>query len=956
MRKLNRIAVALSFAFLGYQAYGQATLVEKVEAKPGEAKISYEKYTLPNGLTVYVHEDHSDPIVHVEVTYKVGSNREHKGITGFAHFFEHMMFQGSKHVADEEHINLIQSAGGQMNGTTNTDRTNYFETVPSNMLETALWLEADRMGWLLPAVTQEKFESQRSAVKNEKEQNVINQPYALPFSELYRRYFYPEGHPYSWSTIGYVEDLDRVGVQDMKNFFMRWYGPNNAILVVAGDVNTKETIKMIEKYFGSIPTGQDVRTMRVENFSLQQDVFAQFYDNVQIPVVSMYYPSVPTYHRDEPALDMLSSILGSGRNSVMYQRFVKSDFALQASCSNPTQELAGEFQFQIVPNMRLYYDLAPGLMQTMVYDSLRAMISSFDPMSIKQEDLDRVKAEMTSSFVNILESVQGKASTITSWERLQGKSFNIQDEIDRYNKVTLKDLERVFVKYIKSKYSFTFIVYPVMNPDDRTPSTHPYPGIVDQKAEEQYKGLTYTEPTDNFDRSVRPTLAPAKPAVIPAYATSKMDNGLKIIHTKHDELPKVTMVFSMAGGSLLEAYNPKLLGLASITASMMEEGTELRTSEQISAALDKLGSNISFNAGKQSTNIVVTSLNENIDATLKILDEMLFKPAFKEEDLKRLKNQMEQNLRNADRNPGVLASKAFGILTYGENILAASSGGYIKTVDRIDLDDVKEYYKNYYSPSVTNLTIVGNITLDQIMPKLEFLKKWQAKEVKMPAVTEFPAAEKTTIYLIDKPGATQSQIMFGRRMMPFDYNGEYYKMRIANYALGGSFNSRINLNLREEKGYTYGARSFITGSEYPGYWAVSTSVKGTATDSALVEIYKEIKKYYETGITQEELDRTKQSLNQADALRFETSFQKAGFLDNILEYKLPENYTGIQNEILKNITVEEVNALAKKFLNPDEMIIVIVGDARDIKKALKNTGIGKVTSIDPNDINVKAPK
>lgn len=945
----------MSLAWLPLNA--QTKLVEKVEAAPGEAKISYEKYELANGLIVYVHEDHSDPMVHVEVTYKVGSNREHIGITGFAHFFEHMMFQGSKHVADEEHIKIIESAGGDMNGTTSEDRTNYFETLPSNMLETALWLESDRMGWLLPAVTQQKFEIQRDAVKNEKEQNIVNQPYLLPIAELYRKDMYPKGHPYSWPTIGYVDDLNRVGVQDLKNFFLRWYGPNNAILVIAGDVKTAETMTLVEKYFGPIPRGQEVKPLRVEPLVMRQDMFTQYADNVFVPLVTLTYPSVPNYHRDEPALDILASILGGGRNSVFYQRLVKSKFALQASVSNPCMELGGEFEFQIAPNPRNVYDLTPGQLQTMVFDSIKAIVNEFDVMkNVDEDDLNRIKADFESGFINTLESIRGKATTITSWERMVGKTFNLQDDIDRYNKVTKNDLNRVFNKYIKNRGGFCYLIYSAPNEDLRTKSVNPFAGEVDQEAEKQYQGLTYTEPPTTFDRSVRPTPPPASPAVVPQYTTKKTANGINIIHTVNNEIPKVTMVFNIAGGQLLEATNPKLLGLASMTAAMMNEGTTEHTSEEIDAALEGLGSSIRFNAGSSSTSIVVTSLTKNIDKTLNILEEMLFKPAFKEEDLDRLKEQWEESLRNADKNPGVLANKGFDLLMYGNSILAAFSDGYGNTISKIDLEDVKAFYTNYYSPSVTDLTIVANTSLDVLMPKLSFLDKWQAKEVKLPEMGAFPEKEGTIIYIIDKPGATQSRVMVGTRTMPYDYNGDFFKLYLANYSLGGSFNSRININLREEKGFTYGAYSYNSGGMYPGSWAVNTSVKVEKTDSAVMEIYKEIKNYYEKGMTPEELATMKLSVNQSDALKYETSFAKAGFLGRIQRYNLPVDYVAQQTKIVNTVTLEDLNGVIKKYLNPDQMVIVIVGDEGDIKAGLKDLGIAKVTTIDPNKVKIKTVK
>lgn len=960
MKQRVKCWMLLSFiaVLTGTSAWAQPKLLEKVEAAPGEAKIAYEKYELSNGLTVYIHEDKSDPIVHVEMTYKVGSNREHIGLSGFAHFFEHMMFQGSKNVDDEEHIKIIESSGGRMNGTTNEDRTNYFQTLPSNMLETALWLEADRMGWLIPAVTQEKFEIQRSAVKNEKEQNVSNRPYALAFSELYLRDLYPQGHPYSWPVIGYVEDLDRVNVEDLKKFFLRWYGPNNAVLVIAGDVDSKKTIELVDKYFGTIPRGQEVKPLRVELNTLQQDIFRTYYDRVQLPVITAFYPSVPNYHRDEAALDVLAEVLGSGRNSIFYQSLVKTDFALDVNVNNPCKELAGEFRIQIVPHPSIFYTLDPGKLQTMVDDSVKAILKRFDPLAVSNERLNSIKTGFETNFINVLESVQGKATTLTSWDKYNTpeKSLNIQYEIDRYKAVTQKDLKRVFDKYIMNRGCLNMMVYPAARKEDQTKSVHPYPGQVDEKAEKDYDGLTYKEPESKFDRSKQPVPPTAKPVMVPKYAKKELANGLKVIHTKQDELPKTTMVFNIAGGKLMEAYNPKLLGLASVTAAMMNEGTTTKTAEELSAQLDKIGSSINFSSGGNSTTVVVTSLTKNLDATLKLLEDMLFNPAFKKEDLKRVIEATDQSIRANNKNPGSLGSRAFNALVYGDNILASSASGYLNTISKISVDDVRAFYNKYYAPNITNLTVVGNLTIDELMPKLSFLNNWQKKEVKMPEVNNFPAFKGPAIYIVDLPGAAQSQIFVGKMATTFDFDGDYTKLNIANYSLGGSFNSRINLNLREDKGFTYGANSFVTGSSYPGFWMLATSVKVSATDSALAEISKELNKFYSSGLTPDELNTTKRSLNQADALNYETSFSKAGFLNMVLQYNLPENYTDIQTKMLETISIDDLNAVTKKYLNPQEMIIVVVGDASDIKAGLKRLNLGKVVSVDPEKVKVLPAK
>ncbi len=913
-------------------AYSQTKLVEKITRKPGELLIPYEKYLLPNGLTLIVHEDHSDPVVHVDVTYHVGSGREEIGKSGFAHFFEHMMFQGSDHVADDEHFKIVTESGGTLNGSTNRDRTNYYETVPSNQLERALWLEADRMGFLLDAVTQKKFEIQRATVKNERGQNYDNRPYGL-VGEVTAKNLYPYGHPYSWLTIGYIEDLNRVNVNDLKNFFLRWYGPNNAVLTVGGDVDTKQVVQLAGKYFGSIPKGPAVTKTVVPAVVLDKDRYVSYEDNVRFPMLRVTYAGVPRFHPDEAPLDALAEILGGGRTSLLYKNFVKTGKAGQANASHPTVELAGEFSFTIQPFPEVRVDSTEAM--------LRRTLAEFEARGVTDDDIAQFRATQEAQLISTLSSVSGKVAWLAAHQTFAPTANYMPEELKRYQAVTKADVMRVYNQYIRGKHAVVLTVYPkdkkdiVAHPDNYTVSTAGY-----QAPDYGYTGLTYTKATDSFDRAKKPASGSSPALKVPPFWTDKLPNGLKVIGTKNDEVPTVTMLLTVKGGHYLSANDLAKAGIAQLTASMLNEATQKYTTEQLNRELEKLGSRIQVYAGSEEIGVIVESPTKTLDATLALVEEKLLRPRFAAEDFDRLKKQQLELIANQGTQPVVIANKAYSKLLYGaDNIRGVPVSGTTETVERLTLDDVKAFYTNNFSPSVANLVVVGDVDQAALKPKLAFLSKWVAKPVKLPNVAVKTGVDKTRIYLVDKDKAAQSEIRIGYVTdMPFDATGEYYRTGLANYILGGAFSSRINLNLREDKGWTYGARSGFSSTRTPGPFTAQAGVKATATDSSVVEFVKEITNYGKTGITDDELAFLKSSVGQRDALRYETSLQKAYFLGQIIEYDLPKNFVEQQSAILKNITKAEINAIAQKRLPVSNMVIAVVGNKALIKPGLERLG------------------
>lgn len=916
---------------------GSWKLVEKVDKKEGEIVIAYEKYEYPNGLTLLIHEDHSDPIVHVDVTYHVGSAREEIGLSGFAHFFEHMMFQGSDNIGDEQHFKIVSEAGGTLNGSTNTDRTNYFETLPSNYLERALWMEADRMGFLLDAVTQEKFEIQRATVKNERGQRYDNAPYGL-VNEKVGEHLYPYGHPYSWSTIGYLKDLDSANVEDLKRFFLRWYGPNNATLTVGGDVDKDEVLASVEKYFGPIPRGPEVQPMEKQAAIVESDRYVSYEDQyIRFPLLQMVFPTVPGFHEDEAPLDVLSDILGGGKHSIFYKNFVKTRKAINANAYHPAQELAGKMEISIVP--------MPGTTLSEAEQMVRTSIEEFEQRGVNEDDLQRTKSQIESQMIYGLETVAGKVRQLAQYQTVKKDANYIQKDLERYMSVTKEDVMRVFEKYIKNKPALVMSVYPsgqqnIIAKEDNY--TQPTSGEVSRHID--YEGLAYNKPVDTFDRSVMPA-AGANPVIqVPDYWEINLKNEIAVIGAENNEVPTVSISYSIPGGSLLDGDKN---GLASLTATLMNESTEKYTTEDLSNELNKLGSTVYISSSRDEINVYISSLVKNLDKTLDIAKEKLFHPKFTEEDFARIKQQQLKVIENSSTNPANVASRVYSKALYGEgHPFSLPSYGTISSVSSINLEDVQSYYENNLSPKNSKLVIVGDIKKDEILGKLDFLEAWEAKEVAIPEVEVKPLEAGKKIYLVDIPGSAQSQIRMGRLALPYDATGEFYKATIMNYVLGGAFNSRVNLNLREEKGYTYGANTRFSGSKWIGPYTASAGVKIDKTDASIVEFLKEIDTYSEKGITEEELNFTKNSIGQSKARKYETSRQKASFLSRILEYNLPKNFVSHQEKILKEMSEEEIQRLAKKYLNTDDMIIVVAGDKAVIKPGLENLGWGEIIEVD----------
>ncbi|MCE7537023.1 M16 family metallopeptidase [Aliivibrio fischeri] len=908
------------------------TLVEQVLPKEGSTVIPYQKYTLDNGLTVILSPDHSDPLVHVDVTYHVGSAREEIGKSGFAHFFEHMMFQGSENVGDQQHFKIITEAGGTLNGTTNRDRTNYFETVPANQLEKMLWLESDRMGFLIDAVSQKKFEIQRSTVKNERGQNYDNRPYGLIYEKMGEALF-PQGHPYSWQTIGYVEDLDRVDVNDLKAFFLRWYGPNNAVITIGGDLDSKQTLEWVNKYFGSIPRGPEVENAPKQPVTLKENRYITLEDRIQQPMVMIGWPTTYRGEETEASLDMLATLLGDGKTSLLYQELVKTGKVVDAGAFHDCAELSCTMYVYAMTDSGKNNDLSTA------YKELMDVLEKFDKEGVSKADLEEVQGSAEAGAIFGLQSVSGKVSQLASNETFYGNPNQLEKQLAELKAVTPEKVSQAFDTYMANKYKVTLSVVP----KGKTPLEVQKPNFVTPKRDlPEYKkidenSLDVRRAVDDFDRSIMPQPSKGVTAKAPDIYRANLSNGIEVLGTEAIETPTIQLQIAIPAGN---RYVPKgKEGLASLTAAMMEEGTTTSSSEELQKKLDKLGSSVSFNSGSYTTTISVASLTKNIDQTLAIVNEMLFEPAFEQADFDRLQKQAVEGLVYEHQRPSWLASQATREILFKGTIFDRSPDGSLASVQALTLDDVKAFYKQTYTPIGTQIVSVGDINKSDLINKLAFLSDWKGATPEILAPQRLPTLNEQKIYLVNKPNAPQSVVRFVRQGMPFDATGELYQTQLANFNLGGNFNSRINQNLREDKGYTYGAGGYLMGNKEIGMSIFYAQVRADVTVESIKEFISEMDKFKKDGMTVDELNFMRLAVGQQDALKYETPGQKARLLGKILTYSLDDDFIDEQNELIETLGRDKLNSLAAKWFDPAQYQIVVVGDEKELLPKLKSLGI-----------------
>ena len=913
-----------------------------------EFKVDYEKITLDNGLQVIFHIDRSDPVVAVALTAHVGSAREIKNRTGFAHLFEHLLFLESENLGKGGLDKMSARIGGSgANGSTSRDRTNYFQTVPKDALEKMIWAEADKLGYFINTVTEPVLAKEKQVVKNEKRQRVDNQPYGHN-SYVINKNLYPEGHPYSWEVIGSLEDLQNATLQDVKDFYNRWYVPNNVTLTIAGDFDIEQAKTWVKKYFDEIPRGEEIPKLAKRPVTLKSTKRLFYEDNfARLPRLTMTWPGVPQYHEDSYALSVLSQYLSNGVKAPLYKVLVEEQQLTNgANLFQNNSELAGQIMLFVTAfNQTDLNDVASAIDEA---------FKDFEATGISQEDLDRIKAGQETDFYNGLSSVLGKGFQLAQYEIFAGDPGFINEDVKNILAVTPEDVMRVYNTYIKDKnyIATSFVPKGQVN---LVLENSQLAEVVEEKivegAEESFDAsiaAEYERTPSSFDRSVEPPYGDSPDLNIPEVWKDELSSGIKLFGIENNEVPLVQFELEIKGGLLLENYTK--IGVSNLLANLMTRGTKNKTPEELENAIEALGASI--NAFATDENIVISGncLAKNYDKVMALVSEILLEPRWDEKEFELLKQSTLSGIQRRSANPNSIAATEFAKLLYGErHILANNNSGTEASVNTITILDLQNYYNTNLTPQLTNMHVVGDITQDKVINSLQRINsEWESKAVEIPELPLPKYPEKSTVYFYDVPGAKQSVIRFGYPALKVT-DEDYYAATVMNYRLGGGgFASQLTQELREGKGYTYGIRSGFGGSALTGNFTISSGVRSNVTYES-ASLVKTILENYGKNYNANDLEVTKGFTIKSNARAFETLGSKLNMLSNISNYGFADDYAKQREAIVKNLTVEDIKALANKYIKPNQMIYMVVGDAETQLDRLEALGFGKPVLLNPTE-------
>ena len=875
--------------------------------------LDFEKIRLSNGLEVILHEDHSLPLVAVNLWYHVGSKDEQSGRTGFAHLFEHIMFEGSKN-HNKSFFDPLQKAGAVLNGSTTPDRTNYWETLPSEYLELALWLESDRMGFLLDALDQKRLDVQRDVVKNERRQRYENQPYGMA-NLLMQPILFPKPHPYNWPTIGTPEDLDAAQLDDVMDFFRRYYGPNNASLAIVGDFSSSETAEMVDRYFGGIPPSPSVPRVGQMDIRPGGDAHLLIEDNIHLSRIYLAWPGLPAFDEDRPAKDILAAILGDGKTSRLHRQLVyEKQVARDVSVMAGAMEIAGEFEIAVTA--------APGHKLDELGMLVENELEKIQARAPTEEEIVRARTRIETHYISMLEQFGGfggRADQLNYFNVYRGDPGLATNIMSLYHEVKPNDVKRVATSlFAEHHVRLDVVPKPKLRVSNHT-----------------------------VNRTIMPTASKTKRFKPPAPIRRTLSNGLELMYLERRGLPLVSFGLVVKSGAASDSASKP--GLAHFTSNMLQEGTSTRNSQQISATLENLGTHLDVEVSREYTMLAMDTLSSNWIPALELLGDVIINPSFPPKELERLRKQRLTDLKRVVDDSNMIASRVSRALLYGaDHPYGHPVSGVETSVAAFRRNDLVEHANRTFAPHISTLIVVGSVSLSDAVEEAErTFGSWHevAETPKCVDVHLDPQSGKTTMYLADKPGAVQSVIYAGHLTISRDHP-DYYAMNLLNLVLGGQFSSRLNKNLRQDKGYTYGYMSGIDWVRGPSSYLAGGAVQTQVTKESVIETLREIQDICgKRPVTSEEFENARQGVFRGFASAFETQSNLLHQLARIVAFDLPNTYFQEYISHMKKVTLEDVRRVAKEHLSGGPNMLLVVGDTSEVEKSLLELGLG-VTTVD----------
>ena len=903
----NILFLLITFSIGTSFAYGQAELEVP--------DIKYDTFTLENGLTVVVHEDRKVPMVAVNVWYHVGSKNEKVGKTGFAHLFEHLMFNGTENYNNEYFEPFEKIGATDQNGTTNSDRTNYFQNVPTNALDLALWMESERMGHILDVIDEDKLNEQRGVVQNEKRQGE-NSPYGKAFNSINTGAF-PKGHPYSWSVIGSMEDLNAATLDDVKEWFETYYGPTNAVIALAGDIDLETAKIKVQEYFGDIQGGPPLTKPKKWIAKRTEQTREIMEDNVPQTRIYKVWNVPEDGTAEAQALELAASTLSGSKNSPLYQELVyKTGLATNASAFYYGREIAGLFIISAT--------VAPGQDAKQVESIIDSTLEKFLKTGPNAKLLKNTKTSTIAGLTNGLQRIGGfggKSDILATYQTLYGDAGAFRNILEMYLDTSAKEVKQAANKWLSSGDYVLSIV-----PAAKT-------SVVKSKVD-RTKGIPY--PTEKLSYS------------FPKIQSTVLDNGSKLVLAERNDLPLVQLEIVFNNGYSVESNDE--LGLVNFTMSMVDEGTEKYDSLEFAEMQESLGSGIGFGSSIDTTYASMSSLKVNLEQTLDLFKEGLLNPTFPQVELDKVKKRWLAGIDQELNSPASMANREIRSLVYGSGhpYAKASSSGIKSTVEAFKREDLIDMYSKLTNPNDATFIITGDISLDEATQLLNNkFTDWTSLNETSAKVDLFNVEDQASprVFLIDKPGAIQSYILAAQLLPPTNSDDDIL-IDYMNYAIAGSFTSRLNMNLREDKSWSYGVRTSTGYSQGQRLMRMTAPVQTDKTAPAILEILREYDEYINTTpINADELSKIKNARTLRLPGQYETLSALLGGIEDIVKYNRDFNYLDTIADKRNSIKLEDVRLASTKYLDTNKWTWVIVGDLKEIEGPIRELNIGNLEII-----------